>query len=99
MADEYRIDGWHLDKRISVGHLVTTLTVIVAFASWMMKIEEKIAVSQAQINVNTGRIERMERMMDGHYLTIITKLDKLDQRLVDHMEESAERRMRDHAED
>lgn len=42
MADEYRIDGWHLDKRVSIGHIVTTVVVISTFAVWLMRLDGQL---------------------------------------------------------
>jgi len=33
---------WHLDKRVSVGHIVTTLLVISTFAVWLMRLDGQI---------------------------------------------------------
>lgn len=44
--------AWHLDKSVSVGHLVSTAVAIAAFVGWAMhqenrvtKIEERVAVA------------------------------------------------------
>jgi len=33
---------WHLDKRVSVGHLITTIAVVGAAALWLLRLEGRI---------------------------------------------------------
>jgi len=37
---------WHLDRRVSVGHLVTTLTFLVAMVLWGARLETRIALME-----------------------------------------------------
>lgn len=86
MSDEYRIDGWHLDKRISVGHLITTITIIISFVAWMMNMEQQMAEVRQLTLSNTSRLDHIEKSVDGHYIEIIRRLERLDDRLSEHME-------------
>lgn len=44
-------DGkWHLDKRFSIGHIVTTLTVIIAAVSWGIGLEQAILSNSKDIH-------------------------------------------------
>jgi hypothetical protein len=46
MTDE----RWHLDRRVSVGHIVTTILVAVSAAVWMMRLESHILAQSARID-------------------------------------------------
>ena len=41
--------GWHLDKRISVAHILTTLAMAFALAGWMYAISERVTTNQQKI--------------------------------------------------
>ena len=80
----FKIDGWHLDKRISVGHLITTITIIISFVAWMMSMEKQmVEVRQLAIS-NSQRIDAMRNEDDMHYAEIIRRLERLDDRLAEY---------------
>lgn len=74
MSEEYHIDGWQIDKRISIGHLLTTLVVMVTVVVWMLRVE-------AQIAVVTVRQDAAEKSLDYRYAVISNQLETLDGRL------------------
>jgi hypothetical protein len=53
--------GWHLDKRVSVGHIVTTAIVMVSMVAYAIKQEARIDNTIQQIEFNKERIGRLER--------------------------------------
>ena len=57
------IQGWHLDKRISVAHIFTTLSFIVALGSVMWAIET--------------RVTRVENRVTTHELIVDVELTNL----------------------
>lgn len=67
--------GWHLDRRISLGHLVTTVTFLVAMVLWGARLETRITVTETTVQaqkeqVNTGlhdvkvRLQNIEAKLD-----------------------------------
>ncbi len=42
--------NWQLDRRISVGHLVTTITFLVAMVMWGARLETRIALHDETLN-------------------------------------------------
>lgn len=66
-------EPWHIKREVSVGHLLTTLTLFVAALWWASGVEKRIAVlevtSAQQAEVLQDRLNRIE-----------DKLDKLIQR-------------------
>jgi hypothetical protein len=53
--------GWHLDKRVSVGHIVTTAVVMVSLVAYAIKQEARIDNTIQQIEFNKERIGKLER--------------------------------------
>ena len=47
---------WHLDRRVSVGHLVTTFTVLVAMVLWGARLETRIVLIE-QAAARQARID------------------------------------------
>ena len=51
---------FHLDKSISVGHLVTTVTLVVALIGGLVTTDRRIENNADEIDKNTLRIEAAE---------------------------------------
>jgi Tfp pilus assembly protein PilO len=86
---------WHLDKRISVGHIVTTVVVVATFAVWLMSIDGRVTVNErelADIRKEDTAMEqrlqaqtaRLDARLDAQYAEIIRRLERLDQQLQRH---------------
>lgn len=43
------VDGWHLDRRISIGHLVTTATLLVAMVLWAGRMDTRISLLEMSL--------------------------------------------------
>ena len=50
-------NGWHLDKRISIAHILTTIAMAVALAAWVFALQSKV-------DVNTSGIATHEKVVD-----------------------------------
>jgi len=44
--------GWHLDKRISVAHILATLGFASALAGWMYALSDRVTINEQTINQN-----------------------------------------------
>jgi len=53
-------NGWHLDKRVSVGHIVTTAIVAVSLVFWMSRIESRTIQNAVEIAATQSRLDRIE---------------------------------------
>lgn len=40
---------WHLDKRVSVGHLVSTLVIVITFVLWLMNLDARLQLAQQTV--------------------------------------------------
>ena len=76
--------SWHLDKRISISHIVTTLTVAVAIVIWLMRLESAVSINSSGIVNNTFQIQRVEQAQSAQYSEILRRLERIDDRLNRH---------------
>jgi hypothetical protein len=58
--------GWHLDRRISIGHLVTTATLLVAMMLWAGRMDTRISLLELsltrQVNVDRRQDEATQQL-------------------------------------
>jgi hypothetical protein len=85
IAVERRRKGWHMDKRVSVSHLITTALLAVALAKWGMIIESRMGQHEmfemAQRDRDAAQDRTIEKF-DGHLTGQIERVDtKLTGRL------------------
>jgi hypothetical protein len=84
--------GWHLDKKISIGHLVTTGTVAVAMIAWMLRLENQVSVHDVRIDLAektmaSARIEeathhaQLKAEQAAQYAELIRRLERIDSHL------------------
>ena len=84
MSDNTAATSWHLDKRISISHIVTTLTVAVAIVIWLMRLESAVSLNSSGIVNNTIQIQRVEQAQSAQYSEILRRLERIDDRLNTH---------------
>lgn len=53
-------NGWHLRKEISVGHILTTLTVAGAAFLWMAELEKRVERNAVMVEAIGERVTRTE---------------------------------------
>lgn len=60
--------GWHLDRRISIGHLVTTVTLLVAMTLWAGRMDTRISLLEVsltrQVSVDRRQDESTQRLRE-----------------------------------
>lgn len=74
-------DHWHIDKRVSVGHLITTITVVVAAIVWALRLEGRLDVTDVNVQNNTTAIRQARDDRAVQYGEIIRRLERLDSKL------------------
>jgi len=69
--------GWHLKKEIQLSHLITTITVAISALFYVTKLEQRIAVIEAQMadqrQVMTDAVTRIQSSLDK----LDSKFDRL----------------------
>ena len=75
-------NGWHVDKSISVGHMVSTVMLFAALVAFVMTTNTKIEVTAARVDSVESRIDRAEvtsRQDAARLHSSLTRIeDKLD---------------------
>ena len=74
--------GWHLDKRVSLGHLVTTLSVAVAAMLWLSSVDKRVDLNAQEISHNSDLIERSENRQAMRFGEILDRLDRIEAHLL-----------------
>lgn len=71
---------WHLDKRLNIGHLLTTMTVAAAIIIWGNSVETRLAVlEEQQIHQEKQRAEDMA-LIRAELSSINRKIDRIIER-------------------
>lgn len=73
---ELNPERWHLKKEIQLGHLLTTFTVAVSCIIYVNKIEQRVAVVEAQVEAQREGVMLLRGQLDK----INDKLDRLIER-------------------
>lgn len=90
--DERAWEGWHVDKRVSVGHIITTITVAAAVLIFGLRLEGRVAVNETQIANNMAAIHQSRLMATAqytearqetqtHYAEVIRRLERISDQL------------------
>ena len=74
-------NGWHLDKRISISHIVATVSATVVVLVWLFAIQERVSVNEVKTAQNTQRVDRLETRIISQYDEITRKLERIEDRL------------------
>lgn len=82
---------WHLDKRLNIGHMVTTLAIVVSFFAALNDIQDQVVKNTAEGRHQREIIERVEKdttrrgERQAHQLEQLnSKMDRLLENLINH---------------
>lgn len=84
MTDQNPLSGWHVSKTVNIGHIVTTVFMLVTFMFYLAGQENRI--SQAELNIKhlqDSRLadqQRTDKKFDeirSYMLRIEGKLDRI----------------------
>lgn len=75
------LTGWHLDKRVSVGHIITTITVAGSIFLWLANIEKRVDLNEQAIRYNAGAIERNNADILDRLDQLIVSIQRLEDKL------------------
>ncbi len=85
---------WHLDRRVSVGHIVTTVVVATSAIVWMLRLESRVLLNEQAIVAQADRIVWVERAVKEDQAEIRASLDRIWnglQRVEDKLDRKADR--------
>jgi len=80
MSEERRRDyeNWHLDKRVNVGHLLTTLVIAGGLFIWAMNTDSRIT----RLEVRQEQSTRTAQEIKGELQILNRKMDRLIENLM-----------------
>ncbi|MQA67469.1 MAG: hypothetical protein GEU76_16460 [Alphaproteobacteria bacterium] len=85
---------WHLDRRVSVGHIVTTVVVATSAIVWMLRLESRVLLNEQAIVAQADRIGWVERAVKEDQAEIRAALDRIWnglQRVEDKLDRKADK--------
>lgn len=80
---------WHLEKRVSVGHLVTTAAVIFSVIAWSVQIQGKIDRNDLRISKMEEAVRDLRTSGGAQYTEIIRRLERIDGKMDAHLQDHA----------
>lgn len=73
--------GWHIKKEIQLGHLLTTLTIAVSVILYVSKLEQRIALIEAQVLTQRDRDDRQDRTTAEAMSLLRAQLERMENKL------------------
>ncbi len=81
MATSNESAGWHLKKEIQLGHIITTLTVGISAVVYIQKIEQRVAVIEAEVIHQKERDAMQDKNTAEAFLMMRAQLERIDAKL------------------
>ncbi len=63
-------NGWHVDKRVSIGHIVTTVMAVAVFVGWISTVDRKTDTNRQNIEFNRAMIVQTSDNVDKGFADI-----------------------------
>ena len=73
--------GWHLKKEVSVGHIVTTVTILISAAAYVNSVETRFTEAEMRDMAIVERINRAEAWQQKELAEIKTYLRRIEDKL------------------
>ena len=74
-------NGSQLTKSLSVGHIITTVALVVGGFTFIYDLRESVAIQSFQLESVENRLERIVERTDDRFETIIDSLQRLEEKL------------------
>lgn len=95
--DKRLTQGWHLDKRISLAHIFTTISLVIALGSVMWAIETRVTLVEQRVSthevtttIELNNIKEADRnaamLQTERYEGISTQLRRIEDKVDRHSE-------------
>lgn len=75
-----RHEHWHVRKEINVGHMLTTLALVIAALSWSNSIDKRVTVLETRQDQQAQQTTEMRAELRTELRLVNDKLDKLIER-------------------
>ncbi len=73
-------NDWHLDKRLSIGHIVTTLTVLIGIMLYATDMDKRLSLQEQRLESLNAQYHSREQALNKRLDKIDEKLDRLIER-------------------
>jgi hypothetical protein len=74
-------NGTQLNKSLSIGHIITTVALIVGGFTFIYDLRESVAIQAFQLENVEDRLERVVARTDDQFEDIIASLRRLEEKL------------------
>ena len=74
-------DSIHIQKGISIGHLVTTIGLIIGGFTFIYDLREQLAIADVRIESLESRLERVVERTDDKFGAIMDNLLRLESKI------------------
>ena len=74
-------DSIHIQKGISIGHLVTTIGLIIGGFTFIYDLREQLAIADVRIESLESRLERVVERTDDQFGAIMDNLLRLEAKI------------------
>ena len=81
------MEGWHLSKSVSITHILTTLTAVIAVLLFMTDIDKRVEVNSVKISQVTANDQVIKTEVRNLGETIVNKLDAMETRQYEHLQQ------------
>src|SRR4030067_609548 len=68
---------WHLDKSVSLSHLLTTVTLAVGGAWYIMGMETQIALGREQLKYTQDQVSRIQTVIGEGNIPLRRDIDRI----------------------
>lgn len=80
-------EHWHLDKKVSVGHIVATSVAIVSAVIFLLSQNERITLVERDQNYLRSTVARVEQQQKEQGRELSTRIDVMESRIREDLKE------------
>lgn len=80
-GENRRAHHWHLEKSISIGHIITTVAIAGSVLTWAMRMDTRVSVVETQVHYASTQQERLESNARDGVNEIKAALIRIEQKI------------------
>lgn len=81
--DDRRENHWHLDRRLNITHLISTILIAAAAGGFIMKFDQRLTALEVKAESSVAYQTETNRRLSQQLQGINEKLDRLIERLAE----------------
>ena len=83
--------GFHLEKSISVGHILTTVGLVVACITWTSSVDKHLAIHDTEITTLQESDRRQTKEAEASRAEILAQLQRINDKIDRYLETRPQR--------